>query len=187
MSVGTLLAGLSLALFVLLAIAFTLLLRRAARIVAANREDDTFRREGAALADRAVTVITSASESIDGVRRRISAPAALDEVLPGLLESLETIRAAADALIPPAVMAAIRARMAEEIDRAMRSIESVQHGCVLLGVADGRLGEREGETAVKRGYLNLLHAREALESLAVGLRSGSLAAGGPHGDGPRRG
>jgi hypothetical protein len=34
----------------------------------------------------------------------------------------------------------------------------------------------EGETSVTRGYLNLLHAREALVTLAMDLRSGRVDA-----------
>ena len=42
--------------------------------------------------------------------------------------------------------------------------------------ASGRVREMEGETSVKRGYLNLLHAREALVTLGVDLRSGRVDA-----------
>ena len=45
-----------------------------------------------------------------------------------------------------------------------------------LPVAAGRPRELEGETSIKRGYLNLLHAREALVTLAVDLRVGRLGA-----------
>ncbi len=93
----------------------------------------------------------------------------------------------ADALVPPAAIAAFGARIAEEIDRASRAVESVQHGCVLLGVVGGRQMELEGETAVKRGYLNLVHAREALASLAIGLRSGGTKTRGWYSDRPRSG
>lgn len=167
----------SLALFVLLAVAFASVLRRAARVVAVTREDESFRREGAALADRAVAAIAAGAARIDRVRRRSEAASALDDVLPQLQEALGALRVEADALIPPAALAALSARLAEEIERADRSIEMVMHGCVVLGVGAGRPRELEGETSVKRGYLNLLHAGEALTSLAVGLRTGGAQAG----------
>jgi len=72
--------------------------------------------------------------------------------------------------------------MGEEIDRAARAVETVQHGCALLGVAAGRPRELEGQTSIKRGYLNLLHAGEALTSIAAGLRSGRAEAGGWYSD-----
>ncbi len=177
----------SLALFVLLAIAFAYVLRRAAGVVAVTREDEAFRRDGAALAGRAVAAISAGAERIDRVRRRNDAPSTLDDVLPQLLEALGAFRVEADALVPPAALAALCVRLAEEIDRAGRSIEMVRHGCVLLGVTAGRPRELEGETSIKRGYLNLLHAGEALTSLAAGLRSGRAQAGVWYSDRPRRG
>ncbi len=177
----------SLALFVVLAIAFAYVLRRAARVVAATREDDAFRRDGAALADRGAAALAAGAERVDRVRRRSDAPSALDDILPGLLEVLGALRVEADALAPPSTLAHLRARIAEEIDRASRSVESIQHGCILLGVGAGRPRELEGETSIKRGYLNMLHAREALVSVAEGLRTGRAEAGGWYSDRARRG
>jgi hypothetical protein len=176
----------SLALFALLVIAFAYVLRRAARVVAVTREDEAFRRAGASLADQAVAAIAAEAERIDEVRRRKQVPSTLDEFLPQLLETLDAFRVESDALAPPAALAALYVRMVEEIDRATRSVETVQHGCSLLGDGAGRPGELEGETSVKRGYLNLLHASEALASLAAGLRSGRAQAGGWYSDRPPR-
>jgi len=172
----------SLALFVLLAVAFAYVLRRAARVVAVAREDEAFRRDGAALADRAVAALSAGAEHIDRVRRRNDAPSTLDDVIPQLLENLGALRTEADALVPPAPLAALCERMAEEIDRAARAVEMVRHGCISLGAVAGRPRELEGETSIKRGYLNLLHSREALVSLAIGLRSGRAVAGGWYSD-----
>ncbi|HYN48592.1 MAG TPA: hypothetical protein VER83_06970 [Candidatus Nanopelagicales bacterium] len=178
MTMPQVLAVASLALFACLAITFALVLRRAARVVAVTRVDEGFRRDGAALADRAAASIAAGAERIDRVRRRNDAPSTLDDVLPELVETLAALRVEADALVPPAALATLGARIAEEIDRAARAVETVRHGCVLLGVVAGRPRELEGETSIKRGYLNLLHAREALTSLAIGLRSGRAEAGG---------
>jgi hypothetical protein len=187
MNVGQVLTVASLVLFALLVIAFAYVLRRAARVVAVTREDEAFRRDGAALADRVVAALAAGVERIDRVRRRNDAPWMLDDVLPQLLETLGALRAEADALVPPTALATVGARIAEEIDRAARAVETVRHGRVLLGVGAGRPRELEGETSIKRGYLNLLHAREALVSLAIGLRSGRAEAGGWYSDRPRRG
>jgi hypothetical protein len=177
----------SLALFVLLVVAFAYVLRRAAKVVAVTRDDDAFRSDGAALAERAVATITAGAERIDRVRRRSDAPATLDDVLRELVEALAALRAEADALVPPAPLAATAARIAEELDRAGRAVETVRHGCVLLGVGAGRPRELEGETSIKRGYLNLLHAREALATLAEGLRLGRAEAGGWYSHRPKAG
>jgi hypothetical protein len=177
----------SLALFVALAAAFLYVLRRAAHVVAQTREDDTFRRDSAALTDRAASAIAAGAGRIDRLRRRQDAPAALDEVLPGLLETLAGLRVEADALAPPAALAPFRTRIADEIDRASRAVEVVQHGCTLLAVTSGRPREMEGETSVKRGYLNLMHARDALVTLGVDLRSGRVDASRWFSDRPRPG
>jgi len=172
----------SLALFAVLAIAFAYVLRRAARVVAVTREDEAFRRDGAALADRAVDAITAGAARIDRVRRRSDDASTLDDVLPQLLETLGALRLEADALAPPPRLGAVGVRVEEEINRACRAVETVQHGCTILGVRAGRPRALEGETSIKRGYLNLLHAGEALASLAVGLRSGRADAGGWYSD-----
>ena len=174
----------SLALFVALVVAFAYVLRRAAVVVAVTREDEVFRRDGAALADRAVAAITPGAEQIDRVRRRTDSPARLGEMLPKLIEDLDALRVEAGELAPPAALAPAAARLAEEIERASRAVDTVRHGCVLLGVEAGRPRELEGETSIKRGYLNLLHAREALASHAEGLRSGRVEAGGWYSDRP---
>ena len=181
------LAVVSLALFVLLVIAFASVLRRAARVVAVTRVDEGFRRDGAALADRAAASIAAGTERIDRVRRRNDAPSTLDDLLPQLLETLGALRVEADALVPPAALAAPRERLMEEVDRAARAAETVRHGCILLGVEAGRPRELEGETSIKRGYLNLLHAGEALTSHAAGLRSGRAETGGWYSRPPRSG
>lgn len=173
-------------LFVLLVVAFAYVLRRAAGFMAVTREDEAFRRDGAALANRAVTAITVGAARVDRVRLRADAPPALDDVLPDLLEQLAGMRVEADALVPPASLAPVSARITEEIDRASRAVETVTHGCTCLAAGDGRSRELEGQTSIKRGYLNLLHAREALLSCAEGLRSGRAQAGGWYSD-PGRG
>jgi hypothetical protein len=182
-----LLAAASLALFVALAAAFVYVLRRTARVVATTREDEAFRRDAAALTDRAGAAMATATEQIDRVRRRQGAPAELDEVLPAMLETLAGFQVEAAALQPPPPLAPFREHIAGELERAGRAIETVQHGCTLLGATSGRPREMEGETSVKRGYLNLLHAREALVTLGVDLRSGRRDAQRWFSDWPRQG
>jgi len=177
----------SLALFVALAAAFLYVLRRAAHVVAVTREDETFRRDAASLTDRAASAMADGAERIDRVRRRQDAPGELDEVLPGILETLAGFRVEADALAPPQALAPFQARIADELDRASRAVETVAHGCVLLAATSGRTREMEGETSVKRGYLNLLHAREALVTLGVDLRTGRMDASRWFSDRPRGG
>jgi hypothetical protein len=174
--VEQLLALASLALFVALVIAFASVLRRAARVVGVAREDEGFRTAAGALVGRATAALGDAAERIDRVRRRQDAPAELDDLLPGLLDTLAALRDDVAALAAPATLEPLRDRIVEELERAARSAEVVRHGCTLLGVTAGRPRELEGETSIKRGYLNLLHAREALVTLGVDLEVGRLGA-----------
>ena len=179
MTVGSMqqaLAIASLTLFVALAVTFYLVLRRASHVVAVTREDEGFRHDAAALTDRAATYIADACERIDRVRRHQDPPDSLDGILPATLEALVGLRAEIETLAAPTVLVPLRDRIADEMGRAGRAVKAVQHGCALLGVTAGRPHELEGETSIKRGYLNLMHAREALMTLGVDLRSGRVDA-----------
>ena len=59
-----------------------------------------------------------------------------------------------------------------ELERAGRALEMVSHGCELLAASRSGYHELEAQTAVKRGYLNALHAREAIARHAADLASG---------------
>lgn len=168
------LAVASLLLFAALVVAFFGVLNRAARVVADTRVDDAFRRDAAAIADRAVEHLGEACVQIDSVRRRLAAPDTLEEILPPALEALDGLATETSALTAPPALEPFRARLGGEIDRAARAADTVRHGGVLMGVTAGRPRELEGETSIKRGYLNLLHAREALQLLAVDLRAGGV-------------
>jgi hypothetical protein len=165
------LAAASLVLFAALVVAFLVVFRRAARVVTRTRLEDAFRRDGAALADRAVDHLTEAGQWVDRVRRHQDPPAALEEILPAAREALERLRAEIAALEPPAHLGPFQDRLADEVERAGRAAETVQHGGSILAAAARGPREVEGHTSIKRGYLNLLHAREALAELAADLRS----------------
>jgi hypothetical protein len=42
----------------------------------------------------------------------------------------------------------------------------IAHGCTLMASASRPNAELEAQTSIKRGYLNLIHAREAMLRLA---------------------
>ena len=133
----------SLALFVLLAIAFVYVLRRAARVVAVTREDET---RSAATARRWPTEPWPPSppgpSGSTASAAGSDAPSTLDEVLPQLARGPRRARRGGERA-GPACRARDRsgARIVEEIDRAGRAVETVRHGCVLLG-ADARRAAR---------------------------------------------
>lgn len=165
------LLGIPLALFALLVIAVILLLRRAARLTAIARELDAFRSAVQDLASRSAATLGSVAERIDAVRRGAVAPDTIGDAMADAVEGLARHRAEAEAIAVPAGYSRIRTRLLDELERADRALEMVGHGCDALQGMVGRPRQDEGNTAVKRGYLNLLHAREAIVDVAADLRA----------------
>jgi len=169
---GPILLAIPLLLFALLAVTFLLVLRRAARVVAQTRELDGFRQSAGDLATRIAASLAGASERIDAVRRGQVAADTIIETLDTARDAMERYRAETGALVAPAGYEQLRARLDEELGRASRAFDMVDHGCATLTAASvGRARAAEGQTAIKRGYLNILHAREAIVEIATNLRS----------------
>ena len=166
-----LLLAIPLVLCALLAVTFLLVLRRAARVVAQTREMDAFRQAAGDLATRIAASLTGAGERVDAVRRGQVAPDTVGETLDAARDAMERYRAEAEALVAPTGYGPLRVRLVEQVDRAARALDMVDHGCVTLSAGSGgRAREPEGQTAIKRGYLNLLHAREAVVEIGTNLR-----------------
>lgn len=167
-----LLLTIPLLLFALLAVTFLLVLRRAARVVAETRELDGFRRTAGDLATRIAASLAGAGERIDAVRRGQVAADTITDTLDAAHDAMERYRAEADALVAPTGYDLLRQRLAEEVDRANRALDMVDHGCATLSASSvGQARGAEGQTAIKRGYLNILHAREAVSEIATNLAS----------------
>lgn len=176
---GALLVAQALAVAVLVALllALWIVLRRAGRLVAETRRLESFRRSLADLALRIDRSLAGVTARIDGVRRRTIAAEAIRENLEAASEAMERYAEEARSLAGPAGAREIRDAIVAELERAARAIELTRHGCAIL--ASARVGGREleAETAVKRGYLNLLHAREAIARHAA--LAADLAADAP--------
>lgn len=147
--------------FMVLAIAFVVVLRRASRLLSETRAQEQFR----VVVDEIVAVEDAALEQIarriDAVRRH-DIPAS--EIEAELAATIGLIRLQAARMPAPTGRLAVdevRARLVGELDRAERALGLVAHGCSILETSRG--GPRmEGQTALKRGYLGILHAREAM-------------------------
>ncbi|HYM82583.1 MAG TPA: hypothetical protein VEY67_00330 [Candidatus Dormibacteraeota bacterium] len=165
---------LSVALGFALAAAALLTLRRSGTVAAASRELTASRRALREFSARADADIGPILARIDGVRRRILEPAAISDELRAarsrIDERIEEGRALAVVPSHQSARAAIRG----ELERAARALDMVEYGSSILGQARGRGRELEAQTAIKRGYLNLLHAREAISRHAAeaGTRAG---------------
>ncbi|HEX5590848.1 MAG TPA: hypothetical protein VFX65_11215 [Candidatus Limnocylindrales bacterium] len=148
--------------FLLVAIAVALGARRTGSILSRTRVAEGFRGDVTDLARRVETSLGEVSVLIDGVRRRDVEPETISPSLAAARDAVERYVDEARSLAAPTIAARHRDAIVHELERAGRALELVEHGCVLYGT--GRRLERgtEADIAVKRGYLNLVHARESI-------------------------
>jgi hypothetical protein len=137
------------------------------RIFVVGGELRRYAQEGRAaveLARRADTSLAELSAVVDGLRRRRIDPDAGEASLRASADALRRYAQEAEAIDRRGVQPEAPG-MYVEIERAQRAVELIEYGRVLML---DHLPERisEGETSVKRGYLNLLHARESIRARA---------------------
>jgi hypothetical protein len=162
---------LPLALFVALAAGTAIVLRRAGRIVARTREVETFRTSVTDLAQRVDTSLEGATSRIDAVRRGQVGAETIGETIAAASDAVERYADEARALHGPPHAIEIRDDIVAELERAGRAMSMVDHGTTILAQVRRRGRELEAQTAIKRGYLNLLHAREAIDRHAARARA----------------
>lgn len=152
--------------FLFVAIGVAAVALRTGAVLTRTREAEGFRGQVGDLARRVETSLGDVSVLIDRVRRRETEPETILESLEAARDAVERYAEEARALGAPAIAKVHRDAIVHELERAGRALELVEHGCVLYGT--GRRIERgtEADTAVKRGYLNLIHARETIAEQA---------------------
>ena len=153
---------LPLAAFFALGVPIVVLLWRIFVVGGELRRDGQHGRAAVDLARRADTSLGELTAIVDDLRRRKAGPEA----------SAASLHASSDALRQYAIEADNVDRhfahpggggLRAEIERAQRAVELIEHGRELM--LDSEVDHvSEGETSVKRGYLNLLHAREAIKA-----------------------
>ena len=148
--------------FLALATAFAVILRRAGRLLAATRDVERFRRQVGDLGTRIETSLGEISGRVDALRRGQLDATAISDDLTASLEAVSLYAEEARALQPPAAAVRIRSGLIDELERASRAIGMIEHGCAIQISARAGARELEAQTAIKRGYLNVLHAREAI-------------------------
>ena len=157
--------------FVVLAAAFIVLFRRASRALTRTRDEERFRRAVEDLAKRVDESLAGVIERIDAVRRHQLDADAIAPNLEAARDAVERYAEEASQLHGPVPADDVRASLMAELDRAARALEMVSHGCTMMAASGGRNRELEAQTAIKRGYLNTLHAREAIARHADDLAS----------------
>lgn len=158
---------LPIAAFLILAALFGLFLRRAGRLVAATRDVERFRRQTADLAARIELSLAEICTRVDAVRRGQLSSTAVTGDIAASLEAIERYADEGRALRPPRHGDGLRNEIVGELERAKRALEMVEHGVSIQASARAGSRELEAQTAIKRGYLNVLHAREAIARHAV--------------------
>ena len=171
--------------FIALAAGLVVVFRGTTRIAARTREIQQFRGGVKDLVARVDASLESATGRIDAVRHNQAGPEVISQTVVVATEALERYGDEARALRAPRRAQAIRDDLVAELERATRALGMVEHGANMQ--ASSRRGSRdlEAQTSIKRGYLNLIHAREAIARHAV--RADDLPIGEPPTESPRIG
>lgn len=153
--------------FIALVAGLVMVFRGTARIAERTREIQQFRNGFKDLATRVDASIESAAGRIDAVRHQLADPEVISQTVVDATEALERYGDEARALPGLGRAQAIRDDLVAELERACRALAMVQHGANILASSRRGSGELEAQTSIKRGYLNLIHAREAIARQAV--------------------
>jgi hypothetical protein len=158
---------LPLAAFVALAAGLFIVFRRTDSIARRSRDIERFKAAVRDLVVRIDTSLEGATSRIDAVRRQ-QVPA--DTIGPTIDAATDAVSRYIDevrALNGPAQAIAIRDALVGDLERAARALSMVEHGATILAQSRRRGRELEAQTSLKRGYLNLMHARDAVQRHAA--------------------
>lgn len=153
---------LPLVLLVLVVLVLVLFVRKASVALARVREVAAFQRESDALARRLGPTIEALIGRLDAVRHQQVPAGEVRAELAVAHAELMAAREAIDRWRTPRPFLGIRGAIAEDLDRLGRALEMVDFGTNLLDDGERRQREMEAQTAIKRGYLDLQHARQSL-------------------------
>jgi hypothetical protein len=158
---------LPIAAFIALAAGLAVVLRGTGRIVKRTRELEQFRGAVRDLAARVDASLGAAAGQIDAVRRRQIGPDTIVDTITAATDAVDRYADEAKALPGPRKALGIRKDLVAELERARRALEMVDHGTSMMLMASRGPRELEAQTSIKRGYLNLIHAREAFARHAL--------------------
>ncbi len=153
--------------FVILLALFVLVLRRAGRFIAATRDVERFRREVRDVSARIEASLAEICARIDAVRRGSLGADMIADDIGASLDAVARYADEARKVHPPADGRAIRDEIVAELERSARALEMIEHGRAIQASARSGGREIEAQTSIKRGYLNVLHAREAIAHQAA--------------------
>jgi hypothetical protein len=153
-----------LVLFVL-AMLFVVVLRRISTLIARTRDLERYQRAIASLDLRSQAVVDPLVRELDEARRNSANPGALRDAVTAAQVSIAQLAGEARTLPTPAPLVPRTVSLITELDRAARAADMAEHG--LNALSTGTRGrDLEAQTSLKRGALNLRHAREAIVAVA---------------------
>lgn len=157
-----------------LAMLFAATLRRMSALARRTRDLERFQRQVRAMERRLGTIADPFIVSLDEIRRRSGDPARVAAGLAAAQDELRSLASEGRAARAPGALAREAAAFVVELERAERAASLVEHGLdALLADRGGR--DLEAQTSLKRGALNLRHAREAAARLAGQIEAVSPA------------
>ena len=153
---------LPLAVFFALGVPIVVLLWRILVAGGELRRNAQYGRAALDLARRADASLAELAVAVDDLRRRKAGPESSAASLGACAEALRRYAGEAD-VVDKHVPDPNGASMRIEIERAQQAVELIEHGRQLM-LESAVESIAEGERSVKRGYLNLMHARDAIRS-----------------------
>lgn len=158
---------LPIAAFIALAAGLVVVFRRSGSIARRSHEVGAFKAAVADLAARIEISLEGATARIDAVRRQQVPADTISPTIEAANDALERYLVEMRALRGPKPAAIIRDRLVGDLERATRALGMVEHGASIQAQVHRRSRELEAQTSLKRGYLNLMHAREAIARHAL--------------------
>jgi hypothetical protein len=170
---------LPLAAFFALGVPIAVLLWRVFVVGGELRRDAQHGRAAVDLARRADASLAELTAVVDDLRRRKAGPEVSEASIRASSEALRQYALEAEG-VDKNLAGSNENGLRPELERAQRAVDLIEHGRQLLLNGDFE-HQAEGETSVKRGYLNLLHAREAIKARADELAAAAAAPPPPSG------
>ena len=154
-----------LGLLLALAVVFVITLRRMSALAARTRQLERYQQAVETIDLRFAGVVDPMTRGLGEARRGSGNPEALATDAAALHVMLDGLVAESRTLAVPAGLESMALAMTAELERADRAADFVEHGLATLAAAvRGR--DFEAQTSLKRGALNLRHARDAYGRLA---------------------
>jgi hypothetical protein len=153
-----------LVLFVLAILAIGVL-RRMSTLIARTRDLERYQKAVASLDARSAAAVDPLVRELDEARRGSANPGVLQDAVTAVQAQVADLGSEARSLPTPAPLVATTVSLVAELDRAARAADMAEHGINALAMGT-RGRDLEAQTSLKRGALNLRHAREAIARLA---------------------